>query len=375
MSNEINFDAKSLVQLQSPNAPFIAIFESDEDLSVFYAVLPSVSDPKIVDQVILDLPNDHHDVAIRWNSSGERSALLINERIICVFDFKKKTTFYNELGPSIETTWSRQTLSFSTELSVEFGIDQFFKQPHLDEAIEVLKSDESQTNRLLFYKALLTSKLFVPITTQSSDDPNALIYTFPNNMDDEQIDFQGNLICSFTNSEVFNDQMGQHGLAFQKIFADFLCFQAQSFDDILAITVTSQSGHTVLITRNEFKLLALISQPQRLDTSTLLAELGHVFFDDVLDDSREIVVDYYTQHLQGQSLVRSGYYCQPSVDSSKPLFCLVVNSTAASDALTALVQQLKQSDMQQFCDCHVFSLSDIVAQALEKSKKPLKQNH
>jgi hypothetical protein len=371
MSNEINFDAKNLVQSQSPNAPFIAIFESDDDLSVFYAVIPSESDPKIVDQVILNLPNDHHDVAIRWNSSGERAALLINERIICVFDFKKKTTFYSELSPSIETMWARQTLAFSTALFVEFGIDQFFKQPHLDDAIDVLKSDESQTNRLLFYKALLTSKLFVPITTESSDDPNALIYTFPNNMDDEQIDFQGNLICSFTNSEVFNDQMGQHGLAFQKISADFLCFQAQSFDDILAITLTSQSGHTVLITRNEFKLLALISQPQRLDTAMLLSELGHVFFDDVLDDSRKIVVDYYTQHLHGRPLVRAGFYCQPSVDSSKPLFCLVLNSTAASDALTGLVQELKQSDIHQFCDCHVFSLSDIVAQALEKSKQPL----
>ena len=39
--------------------------------------------------------------------------------------------------------------------------------------------DGSQTNRLLFYKALLTSKLFVPITTDSPDDPNSLIYTFP----------------------------------------------------------------------------------------------------------------------------------------------------------------------------------------------------
>ena len=55
----------------------------------------------------------------------------------------------------------------------------------------------------------------------------------------------------------------------------------------------------------------------------------------------------------------------------RPIFCLVLKSTSASDALNALVQQLKNSDLQSFCDCHVFSLSDIVAQSLEKSKVPL----
>ena len=371
MSNLINFDAKELIQSQSPNAPFIAIFESESDLSVFYAVLPSVSDPKIVDQVVIELPENHGDTIIRWNQSGERAALLIHERIICVFDFKDKITFTEELTPSIETDWLRQSLSFSTELAIEFGVDQFFKQPQLDSAIETLKNEESQTNRLLFYKTLLVSKLFVPITTNSPEDPNALIYTFPNNLDDATVDFQGNLICSFTNSETFNEQMGQHGLAFQKISADFLCFQAQSFNDILGITITSQSGHTVLITRDEFKLLALISQPQRLDTQTLLNELGNVFFDDVFDESRQTVIDYYNAHLSNQPLIRSGFYCKPTVDGSKPLFCLVVKSTSASNQLNELVQNLTASDLQSFCDCHVFSLSDIVAQALEKAKQPL----
>ena len=221
MSNLINFDAKELIQSQSPNAPFIAIFESESDLSVFYAVLPSVSDPKIVDQVVIELPENHGDTIIRWNQSGERAALLIHERIICVFDFKDKITFTEELTPSIETDWLRQSLSFSTELAIEFGVDQFFKQPQLDSAIETLKNEESQTNRLLFYKTLLVSKLFVPITTNSPEDPNALIYTFPNNLDDATVDFQGNLICSFTNSETFNEQMGQHGLAFQKFLQIF----------------------------------------------------------------------------------------------------------------------------------------------------------
>ena len=84
----------------------------------------------------------------------------------------------------------RQAFQFSSELAVEFGVDQFFKQPQLDDAIDALLADGSQTNRLLFYKALLTSKLFVPITTDSPDDPNSLIYTFPNNVDDS-VEFEG----------------------------------------------------------------------------------------------------------------------------------------------------------------------------------------
>ena len=56
-----------------------------------------------------------------------------------------------------------------------------------------------------------------------------------------------------------------------------LCYQAQSFPNILGITITSHSGRTVLITRNEFQLLAMISQPQRLDAKSLLKEMGQVF--------------------------------------------------------------------------------------------------
>ena len=226
MSNLINFDAKDLIQSQSPQAPFIVIFQSDEDLSVVYAVVPDVDNPTVVDQVVLDGLAPSSEVLIRWNLAGDRAALLVDERISLVFDFKENITFSDQLVPTVETTWSRQVFSFSLELGVEFGIDQFFKQPHLDQAIEALKSDESQTNRLLFYKALLTSKLFVPITTKDPEDPNALIYTFPNNLDDSSIDFQGNVICSFTNSDTFTEQMGQHGLSFHKIAADFLCFQA-----------------------------------------------------------------------------------------------------------------------------------------------------
>lgn len=366
----INFSAKNLVQSQSPKAPFIVIYESEDDLSVAYAVLSKIEEPTIVDQVILDSCDLSSDVVIRWNNDGDRAALLINERIVLVFDFKQNITLTDRMVPSVETSWMRQAFEFSTELAIEFGIDQFFKQPQLDQAIEVLKTDENHTNRLLFYKALLTSKLFVPITTVSPDDPNALIYTFPNDTQ-ANVDVKGNLVCSFSNSDTFKEQLGQHGLTFQKVAADFLCFQAQSFPDILGITVTSNSGHTVLLTRNEFKLLALISQPQRLDTKTLLKELGNAFFDDCFDQNRAIVTKYYTQDLVQKQLVRSAYYCQPSVDGALPLFCLVLKSTAASAALNELVQHLKNSQMHDFCDCHVFSLSDVVAQALEQSKKAL----
>ena len=63
--------------------------------------------------------------------------------------------------------------------------------------------------------------------------------------------------------------------------------------------------------------------------------------------------------------------CVPNVQASKPLFCLVLKSTSASDELNEIVKVLNDPELQNKCDCHVFSLSDIVAQALEQSKVPL----
>ena len=261
----------------------------------------------------------------------------------------------------------RQELVFSADLAVEFGLDSFFKQPALDDSIQSIVANETQENRLLLYKHLLRGKVFVPITTKSQDDPNSLIYTFPNQLV-EGVEHEGNLICAFTNANQFNEQVGQHGLSYQKISADFLCFQARNFSDILGITITNNSGESVLITRDEFHLLALISQPQRMDTDTLLKELGNVFFDDVFDSNRDALQHYYNTEIQSFSLVRSGFYCKPTIGQSKPLFCLVVKSSNASDQLTDLVMNIQNADLQSFCDCHIFSLSDIVAQSLEQSK-------
>ena len=275
MSTKINFDAQALIQSQSQSAPFLVVFESDSDLSVVYAVLANTDEGSIADQVIFDDVIQADDVILRWNSNGDRAGVIVNERLSMVFDFEKQVTYSDQLVPSLETSWSRQTFEFSNDLAVEFGIDKFFKQPHLDVAVDALIAEPNQTNRLLFYKSLLTSKLFVPITTDSPDDPNSLIYTFPNSSDES---IKGDLICGFTNSEVFNQQVGQHGLSFQKISADYLCLQAQSFDNILGITVTSSNQKSVLLTRDEFKLLALISQPQRLDTQTLLKRTWECIF-------------------------------------------------------------------------------------------------
>ncbi|MEK9727087.1 MAG: DUF2251 domain-containing protein [Candidatus Margulisiibacteriota bacterium] len=369
MTKKVNFEAESLIQSQSHNAPFITIFESDNDISIVYAVVPLKSEESIVDQIVFDEPINATDVILRWNHAGNRAGIIVNERLSLIFDFEKQTTFSDQMVPTVATDWSRQSFQFSKELAIEFGIDSFFKQPQLDTAIDNLLVDGSQTNRLLFYKALLTSTLFVPITTASPDDPNSLIYTFPNNIDGA-VEFEGNLICAYSNSNVFEQQIGQHGLSYQKISADFLCFQAQSFDDILGITITSASQNSVLLTRDEFKLLALISQPQRLDTPTLLKALGNVFFvDEALQ--RDRVQEFFKTQLSSKSLVRSAYYCRPNVQFSTPLFCVVLNSTKPSDQLTDIVTLLNRADIQSFCQCHVFSLSDVFAKALESAKQPL----
>ena len=140
MSDVINFDAQDLIQSSSPTAPFSVIYQSDVELCVVYALISSGADLGIVDQVVLDGHLDHSDVVVRWNPSGTRAALLIDERIIVVFDFKENTTYSNQLVPSLPTTWLRQAFEFSSALAVEFGVDEFFKQPELDQAIDASKS-------------------------------------------------------------------------------------------------------------------------------------------------------------------------------------------------------------------------------------------
>ena len=53
MANNINYDAKSLIQSQSHNSPYIIIFESEDDISVAYAVSPTNNETNIVDQIVL----------------------------------------------------------------------------------------------------------------------------------------------------------------------------------------------------------------------------------------------------------------------------------------------------------------------------------
>ena len=150
MSNEINFDAESLIQSQSHSDDYSIIFESDDDLSIAYAVRPQQDEKNIVDQIVFDSFINAADVILRWNRSGDRAGIIVNERLSLVFDFKQQITYSDQLVPTVSTSWSRQTFQFTNELAVEFGIDQFFKQPQLDDAIDALLANGSQTNRLLF---------------------------------------------------------------------------------------------------------------------------------------------------------------------------------------------------------------------------------
>ena len=370
MSDQINYDATQLIQSQSPVAPFSAIFEEEDGICVFYAIALNNDAPKVVDQVLFSDDFSPKECIIQWNQLGTRVALIADERIVAIFDFDDQVTHAHGLYSAIESNWSRKELEFSNALAIEFGIDQFFKQVHLDQAIDHLANSDTQLTRLSLYKQLLKSQLFVPITTDSPDDPNALIYTFPNDVT-EDVTQKGDLVCCYTNIDQFNDQIGQFGLGVQKISADFLCYQAYQFDHILGITITSANLGTVLLTRDEFKLLSLISQPQRLNTQALLNQLGDVFFDDVFDDTRAVVSSLFDTHLSANTLVRAAYYCKPMIGESKPLLCVVVNSSESSQRLTELVDALKMDAFHSLCDCHVFSLSDIMAQALEQSKQAL----
>ena len=87
MANNINYDAKSLIQSQSHNSPYIIIFESEDDISVAYAVSPTNNETNIVDQIVFNQPINASEVVLRWNQLGSRAGIIVNERLSLVFDF------------------------------------------------------------------------------------------------------------------------------------------------------------------------------------------------------------------------------------------------------------------------------------------------
>ena len=69
------------MQSQSKNTPFMVIFESDNELSVVYAI-PTESDASIVDQYVFDGVIHSDQMVIRWNSAGDRAGIIIDERVV-----------------------------------------------------------------------------------------------------------------------------------------------------------------------------------------------------------------------------------------------------------------------------------------------------
>ena len=108
MANDINYEAQSLIQSQSHNSPYVIIFESEDDISVAYAVSPTNNETNIVDQIVFNQPINASDVVLRWNQLGDRAGIIVNERLSLVFDFNHQVTYSDQLVPSVSTTWSRQ---------------------------------------------------------------------------------------------------------------------------------------------------------------------------------------------------------------------------------------------------------------------------
>lgn len=348
----------------------MVLVEWDEDLCIAYATTTHHTPSTIQDQVVLPSVTASDDIQIRWNSDGHRAAIIINQQLIMIFDFNACVTHCEPLTPDLPTQWARQTLQVSRDVSIEFHLDDFFEQPDLNAAIDRVASDDTHIHRLLFYKSLLTATLFVPITTTTPDDPDSLIYMFPNDADNG-LDHNGHLIFGYTNRAIFMDQMGQHGLAYQKISADFLCYQSLSFHNILGMMVMSSTGSTVLLTRHEFELLAVISEPHRLNDHELLAAMGTVFFETVMDDSTSTVKAYFTRHFASSSLVRGGYYCRSKLEGNQPIFFVIVASTAPSHALSAIIDHMNGIKQSLACDGYVLRTDHVVAKAITRSQSPI----
>ena len=74
---------------------------------------------------------------------------------------------------------------------------------------------------------------------------------------------------------------------------------------------------------------------------------------------------FFKSQIQNNPIDRNAYYCQPNLGSNFPMFCIVVTSTQGSNDLRELTQSLSKISDQQFCECTIVSISDVIAQTLE----------
>jgi hypothetical protein len=358
------YNSESVVVSRSPIGNGMVVVEPDTDFVVVYAIEVVADASRIVDQESITGFFDKSAIAVVWNAAGIRAGVVLKGRLTLVYDFDRCITNAPTINPDFPSTWTRQAFAFTRDLALEFGLDRFIKQPQLEQAIDALIATPSFTQRLAFYKELLTAFVFVPITTDDPEDPSANVYTFPHTQDGGQV------MCGYTTMGLFQEQMGQFGLACRKFSADFLCHQAQAWDGIVGLMITSQQGNTVAVTRDEFQLLSLIAHPHRRDPRSLITELGQVFFADCHTVARQSVADFYNQTLRTNTAVRAGYYCQINGRPSTPLFCVIVRAGTDSNAITAIVKAVNAWASSD-CDHHILSETDTVARALLYAKTPL----
>jgi hypothetical protein len=100
-----------VVEVPSPKARFVVVFEDDGETGYFYGLDPSRSQP-ILDTLHIynvkgvtdrDRPST---LQIAWSPSGEQAVLLINSHPHAVFDFSRKRGYCRTGFPPPDGDWT-----------------------------------------------------------------------------------------------------------------------------------------------------------------------------------------------------------------------------------------------------------------------------
>lgn len=264
----------------SPVSPYAGVFESDDDGAVFCAVsLSSDQDPE-VDDVIEVFSKDEigqisadSDIRIVWSKDGNKCGLIINDNFYAMFDFAKKEGHTRKPTSVPESGWTRVAFSWTDAIAEDFNLDLIQRRSEkLDEAIHAVKDGDGENSRLMLYRHLMHSNLYIPITGTDPDAKDNLYYIFPydTNEDGPTTRF---VLCTFTDESACDAHFGQFGIKHQRVRANHVFHNIQDYD-VFAVLVTTKDGVSIVVERDEFPIISILGEPSSLQYNDIIKNMA-----------------------------------------------------------------------------------------------------
>ncbi|MDA1353132.1 MAG: DUF2251 domain-containing protein [bacterium] len=311
------------IHSQSPVSPYAGVFESDDDGAVFCAVSLSSEQEPDVDDVIeiftkneLDAINENSDIRIMWSKDGDKCALLINDNFYAMFDFLKKEGHTRNTTSTPESGWTRVAFKWTDAISEEFSFDLVQKRTEkLNAAIHDVKDKDNERSRLMLYRHLMHSTLYIPITGSDPEAKDNLYYIFPydTTKDGPTTRF---VLCTFTDEKSCEAHFGQFGIKYQPVKANHVFHNIQNYD-VFAVLVTTPDGVSIVVERDEFPIISILGEPSSLQYNDIIKNMAPLLLKPAEEDLTQAPYPEIGSILDGNPEIKSAFLFRTTATHSQ----------------------------------------------------------